>query len=445
MRRALRRSRKRLGAHTDGCEWSTAWNNFWRTQPCPQTPKVKREPSLRTREKRVINRNEEKRTPLNYPKNARSTEQDSHAGKQIALLASCALNSTTSSKQWYSSNFTKHGRRLWFSVRIFPTCELQARKELLKLGSSSDDIEELTDEIKKKQSQEAGVSIAYFRSEDFLREVETRCKPKDPQNFDPSFYELKEAFFYDKKDKAPEDPWPLGKDLLCPRDNRYGCALVDTLPPLYRQQATHYLSWTWKYKLSLVQDALQVFLLEMNAKPSAVFLYMCFFVNNQYRILFEKDGVGSSNLENVFENTLSRIGHMVAILDDWHSPVYLTRIWTIFEQFTAIKLGHVKVTMVLPQAQNQSLVEQMREGEEGIRHITQCLCKFQSKNATAFSPEDEENVKKLITSTIGFPEVDRKIEQFMLDWVGTVMEEQLRSEIQETNIRMCWCWSLIVR
>ena len=301
----------------------------------------------------------------------------------------------------------------------------QARTELLKLGRESNDIKELTDAIQKKQSQEAGVSVAYLRSEDFLREVETRCKPNDPQNFDPSFYELKEAFFYEKKDKTPEDPLPLGKDRLCPRDNRYGCALVDTLPPLYRQQATHYLSWTWKYKLSLVQDALQGLLLEMNAKPEQVFLYMCFFVNNQYRILFEKDGVGSSNLEHVFESTLSRIGHMVAILDDWYGPVYLTRIWTIFEQFTAIKLGNVKVTMVLPQAQNQSLVAQIREGEEGIRHVTQCLCKFQSKNATAFSPEDEENVKKLIKSTIGFKEVDRRIEQFMLNWVGNVVQEQL--------------------
>ena len=296
--------------------------------------------------------------------------------------------------------------------------------ELLKLGRDSNGVKELTDAIRKTQSQEAGVSVAYLRSEDFLREVETRCKPKDLQNFDPSFYELKEAFFYEKKD--PKEPRPLGKDHLCPRDNRYGCALVDTLPPLYRRQATHYLSWTWKYKLSLVQDALQG-LLEMNSKPDAVFLYMCFFVNNQYRILFEKDGVGSSNLEHVFESTLSRIGQMVAILDDWYEPVYLTRIWTIFEQFTAIKLGNVKVTILLPQVQNQSLIEQLRAGEEGIRHVTQCLCKFQSKNATAFSPEDEKNVKRLITSTIGFREVDRKIEQFMLNWVGTVVQEYMRS------------------
>eukprot|EP00913_Durusdinium_trenchii_P035725 g33429.t1 len=188
---------------------------------------------------------------------------------------------------------------------------------------------------------------------------------------------------------------------------------------------THYLSWTWKYTIHLVQDALSCWLQEMCLESDGVFLYMCFFVNNQYRILFEKDGVGSSNLEHVFEDTLTRIGRMVAILDDWYDPTYLTRIWTIFEQFTAIKLGNITVTMVLPRGKNQSLIEQIREGEDGIRHVTQSLCKFQSRHATAFSKEDEENVKALIKATIGFREVDHKIEQFMLNWVGNVVQEHL--------------------
>ena len=44
----MRRSRKRLPTVADGCGRK---RNFWRTQPHPQTPKVKREPSLRIREK----------------------------------------------------------------------------------------------------------------------------------------------------------------------------------------------------------------------------------------------------------------------------------------------------------------------------------------------------------------------------------------------------------
>ncbi|CAK9069513.1 unnamed protein product [Durusdinium trenchii] len=292
--------------------------------------------------------------------------------------------------------------------------EHEARQELTKHGWTESDFEELTNNMLKRQSQEAGVSISYLLSSAFKNLACARSKTENP-----SFYVLKDAFFYGDD--------PIGKNIQCPRDGRLGCALVDTLARPYRRPCTHYLSWTWKYTIHLVQDALSCWLQEMCLESDGVFLYMCFFVNNQYRILFEKDGVGSSNLEHVFEDTLTRIGRMVAILDDWYDPTYLTRIWTIFEQFTAIKLGNITVTMVLPRGKNQSLIEQIREGEDGIRHVTQSLCKFQSRHATAFSKEDEENVKALIKATIGFREVDHKIEQFMLNWVGNVVQEYMKT------------------
>ena len=65
------------------------------------------------------------------------------------------------------------------------------------------------------------------------------------------------------------------------------------------------------------------------------YFYVCFFANNQFRIIVEQTAAGSDNLEDVFKDNLKRIGKMVAILDTWERPVYLTRIWTVFEQFVA--------------------------------------------------------------------------------------------------------------
>ena len=45
--------------------------------------------------------------------------------------------------------------------------------------------------------------------------------------------------------------------------------------------------------------------------------------------------MGSDDLEDVFESNLKRIGKMVAILDTWDAPMYLTRIWTVYEQYVA--------------------------------------------------------------------------------------------------------------
>lgn len=46
---------------------------------------------------------------------------------------------------------------------------------------------------------------------------------------------------------------PIGRDIICPRDGRAGCALVDWIPRKERREQTHFMSWTWKYSLLQVQ------------------------------------------------------------------------------------------------------------------------------------------------------------------------------------------------
>ena len=59
--------------------------------------------------------------------------------------------------------------------------------------------------------------------------------------------------------------------------------------------------------------------LSQNAQD--VFFFMCFFVNNQFRIIVEGSAAGSDNLEEVFEDNLKRIGQVVAVLDRRQRPV----------------------------------------------------------------------------------------------------------------------------
>ena len=46
---------------------------------------------------------------------------------------------------------------------------------------------------------------------------------------------------------------PIGEDIICPRDGRPGCALVDWIPRRERREQTHFMSWTWKYSLQQVK------------------------------------------------------------------------------------------------------------------------------------------------------------------------------------------------
>ena len=206
---------------------------------------------------------------------------------------------------------------------------------------------------------------------------------------DPTFMEMKTAFW-----ESPEPFDPLGADILCPRDGKPGCALVDWIDRDERREQSHFMSWTWQYHLMQVRSALEMFQANSFAVPADVFLdssledfrnvlsrlclivftlhsleiklivlfafflilgrrntrffFMCFFVNNQHRILLEKCTTGSADLENIFECNLKRIGRVVAVLDTWNQPLYLGRVWTMYEQFVASAL-HIPVSFVMPE------------------------------------------------------------------------------------------------
>jgi len=151
-------------------------------------------------------------------------------------------------------------------------------------------------------------------------------------------------------------------------------------------------------------------------------------VNNQYRILVEGNASNCENLEDVFEGRLRRIGKLVAVLDTWDQPRYLTRTWTIFEQFTALKL-EIPVTMALPPWASQSLIDELEKGRVGIQDVQSSLASVDSAKSKAYSPKDEEKVKTLIQATVGFETLNEVVKKSMTAWIGSVVQEHFNDII----------------
>ncbi|CAK8992270.1 unnamed protein product, partial [Durusdinium trenchii] len=211
-------------------------------------------------------------------------------------------------------------------------------------GWSWNQVCQRAEEIRARHSAHAGVSLAYLMG-DFSR-VAYDWSGED----DPTFLRLKEVFWQGEE--------KLGSDIRCPRDGRPGCALVDWLSPEHRQMQTHFMSWSWQYSLQQLQSAMKMWRGTTTLDFQEVFFYICFFVNNQFRIIVEGSAIGSDNLEEVFEKNLRRIGRVVAVLDTWQQPVYLQRVWTIYEQYVACSL-QVPVTFVMPEHASVSLSDQI--------------------------------------------------------------------------------------
>ncbi|CAE7896763.1 BGLU42 [Symbiodinium necroappetens] len=289
-------------------------------------------------------------------------------------------------------------------------------ERLGKLGVSKAAVQEQVDEMRAAQSRLAGVSMRYLLSDSFAMLATERTGKSDP-----SFVDMKDGFWLSTSNPR------IGQELRCPRDGKPGCALVDWLPRSDRHQQTHFLSWTWQYRLTQVTSALQSYL--PMAAAEEVFFFMCFFTNNQYRIIVEASAAGSSDLEQVFETNLTRIGKMVAMLDSWHEPVYLSRVWTVYEQFVASKL-QIPVTFIMPEDSAISLRETVEHGKTGIAHITGSLRAVDAEHAKAWKPEDEEKVKSLIQQTVGFEKVNRHVAQTMIRWISQAMKQHLHSLVE---------------
>ncbi|CAJ1347146.1 unnamed protein product, partial [Effrenium voratum] len=263
-----------------------------------------------------------------------------------------------------------------------------------------------TDDIRKEQSLQAGVGVAYLIG-DFMASAFKATRVQDP-----TFHDLKHIFFLGEK--------KIGADKICPRDGKLGCAFVDTLPRQHRQKCTHFLSWSWAYTVRQVRSGLDFWIESSGLDPGKTFLFMCFFVNNQYRLLVGKDQHGADDLNLIFEGNLCRIGKMVALLDNWQEPVYLKRIWTIFEQYVAVTKD-IEVKIILPRDAEANLFMTISRGAEGIRLVKESLCAVDSATADAWSPEDKEAIQSLIQRTCGFHTLNQHVRQVMINWVGDVV------------------------
>jgi len=310
--------------------------------------------------------------------------------------------------------------QLDYAIESESPASIDAIAELFfEKGFTHATFQDLCRKLRRRRSEESGVCVRYLLSHEFLHLVRMQAGSDDP-----SFYEMKDSFF--------KGPNALGASHICPRDGEKGCALVDTLQRGMRGQCTHFLSWTWAYRLSEVKSGISMWLQRnIHLEAAEVMFFMCFFVNNQYRILVENGRAGSLDLEAIFETRLRKIGRVVALLDAWDEPLYLTRIWTIFEQYTASKLG-VGVEIILPEQQSIRMLEQIRKGEAGIQLVKKCLCKVDAEAARAWDPRDEMKVKSLIRlSDGGFAEVNRNVKRAMIDWIGQVVAQFMQHVVEE--------------
>ena len=141
----------------------------------------------------------------------------------------------------------------------------------------------------------------------------------------------------------------------------------------------------------------------------------------------DKNGNGADNLEEIFESRLKKCGRMVALLDRWEQPAdskttYITRIWCIFEQYTALKLG-IPVEFILPKDESTAFTNALQSN--GLRFIKEKLSAIECRNAIASNPQDQEKVRHLIESEYGYDNVNHTVKARFVKWCSEALAREL--------------------
>jgi len=198
-------------------------------------------------------------------------------------------------------------------------------------------------------------------------------------NYDPNFYQIKYIMAGCPEDHCEHAPGEcpgdhaLGKGTRCPRDLKLDCSIADHF---YDKQTNHgftksrrkevcagtstrFLSWTWSYKVSTMQNGIEAWRRTSDSLRSAhEFFWICFFCNNQFRPSITAD---------TFKERVKQIGHIIAILDKWKDPEYLKRKWCIYEVFEEQTLHQEQRAQ--NQAARDAAVRKFIEAEKAVKEF----------------------------------------------------------------------------
>lgn len=217
-------------------------------------------------------------------------------------------------------------------------------------------------------------------------------------------------------------------NFICPVDGRQGAAYVHCLEgDDHVGKATHILSYTWSYSIGDITDTLFEYCQTHNWDPKQTYIWMDCLCINQHRVVEQKEagGTGMLKFEQEFPETLRRIGRMLGMLAPWQDPVYLTRVWCIFELYCAHNEG-CEVTIVMPHREKESLEQAIfGSDEKNINAVHEALAKTKVQNAKASIESDRLTILQMVEEAPGFAVLNHKVNDLLRHWVRQTVSDTI--------------------
>lgn len=232
---------------------------------------------------------------------------------------------------------------------------------------------------------------------------------------------------------------PRGEHLTCPRSGLMGAAYVDAIHGRDRAGMSQYmLSYTWGYSAEDIVGALADHCRLLGKDGKETYVWICCLCINQHRVK-EAERAGQAvpfdEFCAEFGNRVKGIGHVLALMTPWHSPTYVTRVWCIFELFTAANEGHsCQLTVLMPPGQTKLLCGALVSGALSSR-LWAALEEVRVQNAQASVHADRENIMRAIEAGMGCERINYVVRQRLLQWFAEASATEAHSLLTDGTLQ----------
>jgi len=163
---------------------------------------------------------------------------------------------------------------------------------------------------------------------------------------------------------------------------------------------------------------------------------------NQHRVIERKrrgEDIPFEEFRSVFEKRVKTIGHIVAMMAPWQEPHYLTRIWCVFELFTA-QTNDCEVTIMMPSDEKERFVEGLRSGdyEDQMNALFSTLAKTDVTKANASVESDRTEILEIVKKGVGYANFNMAVSGLLKEWaVGVVVAavEEGRRNMEDDSFK----------
>ncbi|CAB9520079.1 Kinesin light chain (Partial), partial [Seminavis robusta] len=228
-----------------------------------------------------------------------------------------------------------------------------------------------------------------------------------------------------------------GANTVCPIDGRLGAAYVHTLQGEdHVGEATHMLSYSWDYSIGDIVDTLSDFCHQHKLHPKRTYIWICCLCVNQHRVVEnasneDKSGmiapVDNIDFFAIFGERVKKIQHLLAMMAPWGAPVALTRVWCIFEIFTAHTTDGCKLDIVMPPKEKHSLEQDVIKNGQGINALYETLGKTKIENANASVESDRVAILRKVESDVGYSALNNLVNDLLRGWMHGVLTQLVES------------------